>query len=1489
MATEQPPDSPTPDSSPRARGPIIRVRTGHRLRRRTRWLLRILIGLPLVLVILIVIMTRSPLLKWQVARAIEAEFGCKVHASTIVMHWDGHASADNIRLTIPTLDGPPSEFLRAAHVDVGVSLVDLLRFRITPTEVRLYEPVFSLYLDPKTGRLNIDDLGFSGSGDAPAAKILVINGRLDFGEFSSTGADGALLRSIMVSGEMSPVAPNSPEFSLSLTESAVPASAMSPGAATPSALRLDGLVNLQTDAVQITLHNLRLTDWPPETVPASMRRLWSELDIRGEVSKTILTSDPDAGVAVSIVLDNVSMNAPIPADRPEIAGDRLLPLSRVSGDIRFSKAGLKASLAGVVGNLPARVALTTDSLSFDGALRCEITTERFEVGSGPALLPYAPEVVRRRFAMFSGPTAVVDARVLLSRAAPVNGVPGALSISGSIAFENGRAAFERFPYPVEHLKGLVTFNDEKVDLVNIQGRGPTGAIVSGNGIIAPPTDGAGFKIDVLALDVPVDDVLMNSLEGERREIVDALLSQPHYDDLIKNHLVITPKRRDELRQELADLTAQRDRLAAAAPPAPDLAEVEARLAAMQRMLETPVFDFGGQANLSILVESPVGVDAPIYYTVKIAFPKAGLVPSKFPFPIVASDVALTLTDEKLTLDSGRFTGLRGGDADLTAVVLLPGDDNPNTRPDITINARGVPVDDLLVNAIPDDETPGEADGGAARLLSTKSLLQSLRIEGFVSSLAHITTDDAGTTAAQATVTLNSLTATPPPAPGDSHPGVSLQHLSGDIHLTEGEARIPSIKADLVRLIPSSDPALAGRLDLALESRFPDQASNEPGHLTATLGISDLDLSTPIEDLLQLFSEPAAATVRRARAVRDPAGRIDGDVRVAVAGRGDPGVSVRVEAARDLALNAAGGRVSVDRTEGPFTYSPGAVSHLDFDHTTARLLFDNRPVLAIALNGSVLLPGLAGATTPEPPRTATVTAGITNADLQCPLVRAVISRAAAGSPMDGEDPIDSLDPAGRFDAQLDITSALNAGVPAYGVGGSISPRILSFTRAGTRINLPDASGSITIDGSRGRLEALRLANEQWSVTLDGAWAAPSNPGEAAFTLDTSIAVSANGLTPDLEAMLPEQVRSVIRSLSLDVRGPVALSGARLRLDYPPAGAAAAGPSNADFHGDLSFSNASMDIGFPVVRAEGSLAIGVEVRPGQEQPAVDLSLHAPSLIAAKLDLTNVFARLVSSASTPGRLLVPVLTGELYGGRVSATASIGGDPGDDAPTAYKADVVVAGSRFSPILNAYSTPDTPAAPTDESRGRLDASLSISGVEGDSLSRTGRGSVRIAGGDVIRLPLALPLMQLSNLQLPSADPLDYFQTAFTLSRNTLTFEQISLMSESISLIGSGTVGWPTTDLDLRFNSQSASTRRIPLVSDLLEGVRNELISTRVTGTLADPKFTTETLAGTRKMVEGFFSGGSAGGPAPPNEKAVRSERDRIRSSTSVSLPREGR
>jgi hypothetical protein len=152
-----------------------------------------------------------------------------------------------------------------------------------------------------------------------------------------------------------------------------------------------------------------------------------------------------------------------------------------------------------------------------------------------------------------------------------------------------------------------------------------------------------------------------------------------------------------------------------------------------------------------------------------------------------------------------------------------------------------------------------------------------------------------------------------------------------------------------------------------------------------------------------------------------------------------------------------------------------------------------------------------------------------------------------------------------------------------------------------------------------------------------------------------------------------------------------------------------------------------------------------------------------------------------------------------------------------------------------------------DESRGRVDAEFSLTGIVDNAGSRRGRGSIIVGGERVINVPLLVPLLRITNLQLPIAERLDFASARFFLSGEVINLEEILVSSRTVAIEGVGTATMPDYDLDLRFVARNKGG--IPILSPIFERIRNELVTGEVRGTIGDPSIRIRPFSGTRRMV----------------------------------------
>ncbi|HBS28946.1 MAG TPA: hypothetical protein DEB06_05735, partial [Phycisphaerales bacterium] len=218
--------------------------------------------------------------------------------------------------------------------------------------------------------------------------------------------------------------------------------------------------------------------------------------------------------------------------------------------------------------------------------------------------------------------------------------------------------------------------------------------------------------------------------------------------------------------------------------------------------------------------------------------------------------------------------------------------------------------------------------------------------------------------------------------------------------------------------------------------------------------------------------------------------------------------------------------------------------------------------------------------------------------------------------------------------------------------------------------------------------------------------------------------------------------------------------------------------------------------------------------------------------------------------------------------------GSPATARDTFYALDAQAAGVDFASMLHDLTASgielSDAASFQPASRGLLDAAASVEGFIGRPDTRRGRGRLRVAGAEVLSLPGVLPLLRLSNLQLPLGERVEFASAAFFLRGPRVEFEALEAESPSVIIAGQGTITFPSAALDLRFSTRGRDT--IPILSDIFKGLRDEFVTSVVRGTLANPEYSLEQWQATRRMLGTIFNTAPrktpAGVVASPAEQA---------------------
>ena len=1414
----------------------------------------------LLFVSAVLAVTRSPLAKSLILPAVGRVIAADVRAESLVVEPNGSIVLRGVEARVPGMSSDAGRFFAVDRAKVDLRWLGLLRGEVDVRSVVLDEPVVRVSQSIDTGRLNVAGLSILSAGaGTPSADLpeLIANGAvIEIAEHTTSTL--RVLKQLRVEGAVRAADSNSGGYFIELVE-ADAGDGRSPLAVTgffgPGGLTLE-------------LDRVALADWGPEVVPAPVRPLWDRMGLAGTVRETRFTYGLDGTVLAEMFVDGVELSLPIgesgPAGEPNWAR-----MTEVSGVMRLFSDRVQADLEGLFADLPYDVAIAWDGTSLDAPFEARLESRSFELAAQPEFLPFAPGVVRRRLASFDNPTGLVDASVRISRRVGDDGVIGPVRYDGVINFHDVTAAYEHFPYRFSNLAGTARFNNDELVIDRIEGTAPSGASILATGRIWPPRSGAQVDLDIRATGVPLDDAINDALGEGRRKIIATLFNEQRYRELRELGLILTPQRQRTLR-ERREAIAERVERAIRQGDASEA--LERRLAEIDAALEAPAFALGGAADVQVRILREPGDDSEWERIITVRLPEAGLLPEQFPLPIEAEDVVIVIENDQARLAGGVYRALGGGEATVEADVFL-GDADDDVLPDLRIEAWDVAVDERLLHAIPDI---GEDGSGDAR--SAGELLAALGVRGTVACTALIAprpgTEKLGY---DISVTAQGLRAEPASSAG----AVSFEDLTGTVEVSERRVAI-DLDAEVIHAGVLPDPVAglpsAGRL--SIEGSLDMMPAGDP-LIWARIRGERVDLASQLEDAIAGFSTTSAAMLRDARTRWQPSGIVDVDALV----RGPLGDEldsrVTLTNIQRLAFTAMGGRIELGESAGSVTARAGEGGSISLESFETELTYEGEPSGSVIASGTLPL---------GPVDSYDDSAADARLELELEGLRLEGGLASWFASERRGDAVGAWwqkhDPAGVIDASLGVWPRLDevtdrAQPAPLALDGVIRPKRFDLTARNERVRFSRVDGLIEFDSTGGVFTDVRADAGTWSIAGDGEWSTPE-PG--ATIVRATADLEAQGMPAGLRAMLPAAVAEVVDGIEFDAAGP--LRGLSIEL----AASRAAGEDRwaFDTSGDVGFQDASLKAGVQVRDADGSMEFAAS-RPRPELPAeFDLRVLAERALVSGVEATSARVR-VMSGEAEREIFVPLISADCHGGRVAGEAVLT-PAGDDSesPLRYAATLTASGVRLAAVLRdiarsleldstglartngEFDTPDV-----DTSRGEIDAEFGISGTVDQPETRRGRGSLRVAGGEVVDIPGILPLIEVSNFQLPASEQLDFARATFYLDDERVSFEDVSVYSSSIEILGFGTMTWPERILDLRFNSRAA--RRIPVVSDVLEGIRDELISTQVVGPLGDYEVKVVQLSGTRAVLGKVFGAEESDQDQRLRELKRRAEQERTR------------
>ncbi len=1476
------------DSAPRPR---------RKWRRRLVWVL--VIG-PLGLIAGVLMIGQTSVMQIIVEPILEDQLGVEVSTGAINLMPTGEVVIRDAVFKTDTIGHRAGSLIEFDRATISVSWWGVIRGSGQVRSIVIDQPIVRASQDMETGVLNLAALEFkqgSGGGATPAMEIR--DGILQIGEHD--GDSYHVLKELSIEGRITEQTSDGVsgfEFAALPVEPSLSSSLVT----TRGSFGLTGTIS--KDGIDGVVDGVRLEDWPADIVPSRSRSMYKRLALAGDLAPTRFHVSPDGLIEVVLMLDGVAMTLPIEdVDSrigPTIEPSDTLRMRQTRGIIRFGTQGLSAQIKGLIDKLEYDVELSYQGLDATSPFDATLVTD-FRLDDNFKPTKFLPEKVISKLDRFEHPVADVHAVVHISRG---GGLDTGIKVSGRAELSNGSAVYKKFRYPFYELAGVIEFDPDKLVIREITGVGPTGATLVANGVFSPLGEHSVVNLDLHVEGIAIDEHLMRALDADQRDLAGALFSEDNYAHLLEEGLVLT----EQDAQELGDLRRRLwDRLdqwkEGIDGTSQERRELAHELASVDRQLLSPIFAFGGAANIDVqIVRHPQRPSDDRWTTdVRVKLPSAGIVPEHFPLPIQAHDVEITINEERVELTGGRYNGLGGGWASVDVMLDMT---EPDAKPTIEIVAREFPIDARLIAAIPGYYDPQSDDPDD---ISLRRILDRLRLNGVVECDAFIGPRSDGRLGYDIESTILNGSARPMKLARSANADdfsssaarvdpLVLDQLYGTVYVTE-----ELIIVDLEGMLSSPEQPLAPtpievltQLTLSSKDRglggvrrigglLPtDFGPPTPGPmLYATARADGIDLAMPLEHAVAVVSPRIARELLEMKHHYNPDGLLGLGAKLEGFVGGSIDTTLGLDGIEQFGIDFGGTRYrigsSLGRAQVLLSQSPG----VSFDGFRVSIQADGEDAGVLSLDGALPL-ARAGSTT-EIADPTILAIDFKGGTFDSPITMGVVDQLFGS---DEDSWFKAHQVGGRFD--LGVTLTPKHGVHKIGgqgggialvptlINGSLAPKSLSLMMGDQRAVFEDVAGELMFEGFEGTVDQIHAADGRTSIGVDGRWT--MHPGQG-LGLDLTIDARGDLLSGAVRTILPGAVDRVIDRLEIKSSQAVEIDDLRIT-----ASGLGRDESVYDIVGGAELVDGSALIGLAITEIAGELAFAVHGT--SETLGYEIRLDAARLRAGLMRVHDAQVTIIGDAQNAGVVLIPEITAGMHGGQIAGSAQI--RPDSDGLPYYWMELHASGVRAAPVFDDLLLPpeglEGPprrgqatvrsawSLGEDLSRGAMIGDLTLTGPIGDPAKRSGRGLVRIAGGSVVALPGLIQLIEASNLSLPAGSPLDLAEADFYIDGPIMAFEQLSASSKRIEILGYGTMDWRTRAVDLRFRSRAVHP--IPILSGLIEQLRDELITTRVTGTMGDLKYSAQQFGSTRRLINAML-----GKPISDQQRRMHMVEEQVRAS----------
>lgn len=679
---ETPAAAPAPklaaDGTPAAAAPPPRPKRP----RRRKWLFRAAMAtllLALIATAVVVHYSRPNNLKPLLEGILSRELGGDVTIGRATLTRRGLLTLDALWIDAPGLPAERDEFAKlfeAESISVQLNFNRIWRGELRVDDIRIQQPQMHIIEDLDAGELNIEMLAVRPRDEDKPFKLKLppainLNGaRIRFAQIN----DGVLenLDAIRLEGELqeNPQQKRLYDFELRQYDASAKIDAT-----------LSGSIDTEHPSLHVNLADFRVDTAHRQFVPPGFRAFWDELRPTGRLPNLSITMDSgdDGRLRLEqavLELEDVAITPPYARLGRPASDDGDGPvyaprMTEVHGRFIVDRQSVRVeNLTGIIEGI-RYYASGQWGLGDQDAGTIAVSTDPFTLDENPRFLASLPLVGITIFDRIQ-PSGRFQASTQFT--SPGGGEP--VEVSGVIKLLEARARYHKFPFPISNLRGVITFDRERVRLENITGDGPNGGTVTLRGEIAPPADGAAVRIAVEARAVPYDECIINAFTPQRRKNVELFFDSTLYRELIGEGVI---RSSDPQLAALSPCGGETDQSDAAELP--------------------PVFDLGGIVDVDVLIDRAYGKEVKYKVTTTIDAAGASALFKHWPYPLTGESGQIVVGPAGIELRDVVMVGPTGGRGTIRGALLQDPGDKTKFRPDLHIEDAELPIDKLLRHSI----------------------------------------------------------------------------------------------------------------------------------------------------------------------------------------------------------------------------------------------------------------------------------------------------------------------------------------------------------------------------------------------------------------------------------------------------------------------------------------------------------------------------------------------------------------------------------------------------------------------------------------------------------------------------------------------------------------------------------------------------------------------------------------------------------------------